>query len=137
MTAAMPTPRSEKTSVSSANPAIGMLAPVLSANETPAADATAARTVVATEADGRGDAVLPDRLSLGGRGRRAGGYAGGDLGGGGHVVLRFLGGSPGATRSHPRHERAGTDPTGREKKCSAGSMSGDAATGRVGRESRP
>jgi hypothetical protein len=32
------------------NPAIGMLAPVLSANETPAADAIAARTVVATEA---------------------------------------------------------------------------------------
>src|SRR5205809_3703235 len=50
MTAAMPTPTSEKTSVSCANPAIGMLAPVLSANETPAADATAARTVVATEA---------------------------------------------------------------------------------------
>jgi len=34
MTAAMPTPTSEKTSVSCANPAIGMLAPVLSANET-------------------------------------------------------------------------------------------------------
>ncbi len=50
MTAAMPTPTSEKTSVSCANPAIGMLAPVLSANETPAADAIAARTVVATEA---------------------------------------------------------------------------------------
>src|SRR4051794_25247938 len=50
MTAAMPTPTSEKTSVSRANAASGMLAPVLSANETPAADATAARTVVATEA---------------------------------------------------------------------------------------
>lgn len=50
MTAAMPTPTSEKTSVNCANPAIGMLAPVLSANETPAADAIAARTVVATEA---------------------------------------------------------------------------------------
>src|SRR6058998_746186 len=50
MTAAMPTPTSEKTSVSCANAAIGMLAPVLSANETPAADTTAARTVVATDA---------------------------------------------------------------------------------------
>lgn len=50
MTAAMPTPSSEKTSVSCANPASGMLAPVLSANETPTADAVAARTVVATEA---------------------------------------------------------------------------------------
>ncbi|HEY6798652.1 MAG TPA: hypothetical protein VI248_28575 [Kineosporiaceae bacterium] len=40
ITAAMPTPTptSEKTSVSCANPAIGMLAPVLSANETPTAD---------------------------------------------------------------------------------------------------
>jgi hypothetical protein len=38
MTAAMPTPTSEKTSVSCANPAIGTLAPVLSANETPAAE---------------------------------------------------------------------------------------------------
>src|SRR5262249_33563922 len=47
---AMPTPRSEKTSVSWANPAIGMLAPVLSAKETPAADATVARTVVVTAA---------------------------------------------------------------------------------------
>jgi hypothetical protein len=27
----------------------------------------------------------------------------------------FLGGAPGATRSYPLHERAGTDPTGREK----------------------
>ena len=36
--------------VSSANQAIGMLVPVLAANETPAPDATAARTVVATEA---------------------------------------------------------------------------------------
>src|SRR3954447_12194458 len=50
MTAAMPTPTSEKTSVNCAKPAIGMLAPVLSANETPAVDAIAARTVVATEA---------------------------------------------------------------------------------------
>src|ERR671921_1435534 len=50
MTAAMPTPTSEKIRVSCANPAIGMLAPLLSANETPAADATVARTVVATEA---------------------------------------------------------------------------------------
>ena len=50
ITAAMPTPTSEKTSVSCANAAIGMLAPVLSANETPAAEATVARTVVATEA---------------------------------------------------------------------------------------
>jgi hypothetical protein len=35
MTATMPTPTSERTGVSCANPAIGMLAPVLSANETP------------------------------------------------------------------------------------------------------
>lgn len=34
--------------------------------------------------------------------------------------LRFLGGAPGATRSYPLHERPGTDPTGREKKCPSG-----------------
>jgi hypothetical protein len=42
MTAAMPTPTSENISVGCANPAIGMLAPVLSAKETPAGEATAA-----------------------------------------------------------------------------------------------
>jgi hypothetical protein len=50
MTAAMPTPTREKTRVSCANAAVGMLTPVLSANETPAPDATVPRTVVATEA---------------------------------------------------------------------------------------
>jgi len=44
--AATPVPISVKKIVSSANPAIGMLAPVLSANETPAALAITARTVV-------------------------------------------------------------------------------------------
>ena len=50
MTAAMPTPTREKISVSCVNATSGMLVPVLSANETPTADANAARAVVVTEA---------------------------------------------------------------------------------------
>jgi hypothetical protein len=76
-----------------------MLAPVLSANEIPPADATAADGRGHRGDDGRRDAMLPDRLSLGSLGRRAGGLAGGDLPDAGHVGLRFLGGPPGATHS--------------------------------------
>ena len=84
MTAATPTPTSEKTRVSCANPAIGMLAPVLSANETPAADAIVTRgRSWPPRHHGSGDSALPDGLPL----DRSGGRAGGDLRGGGHVEL--------------------------------------------------
>jgi hypothetical protein len=46
----MPTPTSASTSVTSAKPGIGIEAPVRSANETPAAEATAANAVVAADA---------------------------------------------------------------------------------------
>ena len=63
---------------------------------------------------------------------RAGGFAGGDLRGGGHVVLRFLGRSPGATplTPPPRTGGSGSDRS-REEKFD-GSMRGDAASGRAG-----
>ena len=76
MTAAIPTPTREKTRVSCAKPSDrdARASRARSANETPAADAMAAITVVATEAtDGGGDTVLPDRTPDGGRGRRGGG----------------------------------------------------------------
>src|SRR4051794_2582322 len=107
MTAAMPTPTSEKTSVSCANPAIGMLAPVLSANETPAADAAAARTVVATEATTA--AATPCFQT--GRRCAVGGVVLGVVRVGTWIVVNMsgsvsLGGPPGATRSYPLHEQA-------------------------------
>jgi len=49
--------------------------------------------------DGSGDPVLPYRLPLDHQGRRAEGRAGGDLRGGGHVELLFLGGR----RVRPAH----------------------------------
>ena len=115
MPAAMPTPTptSEKASVNWANPAFGMLTPVLSANETPAPEATAAREVVATEAT---MAAARPCFQTGCRWAvevGALGVVGGNLRGGGHVGLPFLGGPPGATRT-PLDERVGPDPTGRQ-----------------------
>ncbi len=99
-TAAMPTPMSEKTNVSCANPASGMVVPAGSVNETPAADATAARTVVVTEAataattpclqtDRRPVVVAPEVASAGVAAMWVVG-----CGRGGHCVTPCCGGRP-------------------------------------------
>jgi len=135
MMAAMPTPTSEKTSVS-CEPG-DRDARTCAVGERDAGGRRDRREDGGGDRgdDGGGDSLLPDRLSLGRRGRRGEGRAGGDLRGGGHVELRFLGGAPGATRSCPSTNGRGTDPTGREKKCP--SVPGDAPPRRFGRESRP
>ncbi len=137
MTAAMPTPTSEKTSVSCANPAIGMLAPVLSANETPAADAIAARTVVATEAP---TAAATPCFHTGCRSAAGVGALGVVRVGICVVVDVSSSVSSAGCPVRPAHAPLRTAGYGSDRSregVSFGSMPGDAAPPRVGREARP